>query len=118
MTILMSNVAAAMDKTKLSTLDNTLLQQYARETPSTYCAGCADICESSVAGNIPIGDVMRYLMYARSYDNPYRASTRFRKIPLDIRLQMAKADYSMAERRCPQKMAIGSLMQEALKELT
>jgi len=118
MTILMSNVAAAMDKTRLSSLDRALLQQYARETPSTYCAGCADICESAVAGNIPIGDVMRYLMYARSYDNPYRASTRFRKIPLDIRIQMDKADYSMAERRCPQKMAIGSLMQEALKELS
>ena len=118
MTILMSNVAAAMDKTRLSSLDRALLQQYARETPSTYCAGCADICESAVAGNIPIGDVMRYLMYARSYDNPYRASTRFRKIPSDIRLQMAKADYSMAERRCPQKMAIGRLMQEALKELS
>jgi len=37
---------------------------------------------------------------------------------LDIRIQMDKADYSMAERRCPQKMAIGSLMQEALKELS
>jgi len=118
MTILMSNVAAAMDKTKLSTLDNTLLQQYARERPWTYCAGCADICESAVAGNIPICDVMRYLMYARSYDNPYRASTRFRKIPLDIRIQMAKADYSMAEGRCPQKMAIGRLMREAIIELS
>jgi len=118
MTILMSNVAAAMDRTKLSALDNTLLQQYARETPSTYCAGCADICESAVAGNIPIGDVMRYLMYARSYDNHYRASTRFRKIPLAIRIQMAKTDYSMAEGRCPQKMAIGRLMKEAVKELS
>jgi predicted aldo/keto reductase-like oxidoreductase len=118
MTILMSNVAAAMDKTRLSTLDNTLLQQYARETPGTYCGGCTDICEPAVAGNIPIGDVMRYLMYARSYDNPYRALTRFRKIPLDIRIQMAKADYSAAEGRCPQKMAIGRLMREAIIELS
>jgi hypothetical protein len=31
---------------------------------------------------------------------------------------MAKADYSAAEQRCPQKMAIGKLMQEALKELS
>jgi predicted aldo/keto reductase-like oxidoreductase len=118
MTILMANVAAAMDKTKLSVRENALMQQYARETRSAFCAGCADICESAVAANIPIGDVMRYLMYARSYNNLHRACTRFRKIPPDIRLQMAMADYSAAEQRCPQKMPIGKLMNEALKELS
>ena len=117
MTILMSNVAAAMDKTELSTLDNTLLRQYAQETQSTYCAGCADICESAVREDLPIGDVMRYLMYASSYDNYYRAGNRFRKIPADIRTRMAGADYSAAEQRCPRKIAIGHLMQVALKEL-
>jgi hypothetical protein len=118
MTILMSNVAAARDKTRLSTLDNALLRQYAADTQSTYCAGCADICESAVAGNIPIGDVMRHLMYARSYDNYYRACNRFRKIPADIRTRMAKTDYSTAEQRCPRKIAIGKLMQNAVKELS
>ncbi|MGB5747562.1 MAG: aldo/keto reductase [Desulfobacterales bacterium] len=117
MTILMANIAAAMDQTKLSSRENVLLRQYALETRSAYCAGCADICESAVAGDIPIGDVMRYLMYARSYDNPYRACTHFRKIMPDIRSQMANADYSAAEHQCPQKMAIGQLMQDALKEL-
>jgi len=117
MTILMANVAAAMDQTKLSSRENELLRRYALETRSTYCAGCADICESAVAGDIPIGDVMRYLMYARSYDNPYRGGRRFRKIPSNIRIQMAETDYSMAEGRCPQKMAIGKLMQDALTEL-
>jgi predicted aldo/keto reductase-like oxidoreductase len=118
MTILMANLAAATDRTRLSSRENALLQQYALETRSTYCAGCTDICESAVAANIPIGDVMRYLMYVRSYDNPYRGCTSFRKIPLNTRVQMAKADYSAAEQRCPQKMAIGKLMQEALKELS
>ena len=118
MTILMANVAAARDQARLSSLDKALLQQYARDTQPGYCAGCDEICESAVAGNIPIGDIMRYLMYARSYDNPHRACTRFRKIPRDIRSQMAKADYSDAEQRCPQKMPIGRLMQEALIELS
>ena len=117
MTILKSNVAAAMDKTELSTLENELLRQYARETLSIYCAGCTHICESALSGNIPIGDVMRYLMYARNYDNPYRACSRFRKIPPDIKKQMATADYSKAEQRCPRKIAIGKLVQEALEEL-
>ena len=118
MTILKANVAAARDQQKLSADGNALLQQYARETQRAYCAGCTDRCESAVAGNIPIGDCMRYLMYARSYANPHRACTRFRRIAPEIRLHMANADYSAAERRCPQKMPIGRLMREALKDLS
>ena len=118
MAILTANVSAARDQTRLSSRDRALLEQYARETQSGYCAGCDDICESAVAGTIPIGDIMRYLMYARSYDNPYRACTGFRKIPRDIRSQMAKSDYSSAEQRCPHSMPIARLMQEALRELS
>jgi hypothetical protein len=118
MTILMSNVAAAMDKTKLPIRDMKLLRHYARETSSHYCAGCADICESSVQGNVPISDVMRCLMYVRSYENPQRAKTQFQKLPVNTRRQMTLTDYSLAEQRCPQKMAIGKLMREAVKELS
>lgn len=118
MTILMSNVAAALDKTKLSTLDMELLRQYARESRSHYCAGCADICESSIQGNVPISDVMRCLMYARSYGNPQRAKIRFQKLPEITRRQITLTDYSLAEQRCPQKMAISKLMKEAVDELS
>ena len=117
MTLLMSNVAAAIDRTKVSDRDVNLLQQYAAETRSGYCSGCGDICESAVAGQIPISDVMRYLMYARSYENRQRARTRFQKISLKTRQKMAKTDYSLAEKRCPQKMAIARLMREASLEL-
>jgi predicted aldo/keto reductase-like oxidoreductase len=118
MTILMANVAAAVNKTTLSARDTQLLQQYARETRSSYCAGCTDICESAVAAEVPIGDVMRYLMYARSYDNRRGASHYLKKIPKKQCRQMINLDYSLAEQKCPQKMAIGKLMQEALKELS
>ena len=117
MTILKANVAAAMDKTRLSALDGELLERNARETHSTYCAGCTVICESAMDDPIPIGDVMRYLMYSHSYDNPYRGCRRFRKIPADIKRKMATADYSIAERRCPRGIAIGNLVQEALEKL-
>ena len=117
MTLLMSNVAAAMDKTKLSVGEMDLLQQYARETRWAYCTGCAAICEPAVGGHIPIGDVMRYLMYARSYGDRHRGRIHFQKIPLRIRQQMEGMDYGPAEQRCPQEMAIGRLMREALKEL-
>jgi predicted aldo/keto reductase-like oxidoreductase len=118
MTILKANVAAALNKTELSAHDTELLQRYARETRSDYCTGCTNICQAAVAGNVPIGDVMRYLMYCRSYANPHRACTRYRRIAPDIRLQMANADFTAAERLCPQGMPIGRLMQEALEELS
>jgi dTDP-4-amino-4,6-dideoxygalactose transaminase len=48
MSILMSNAAAAMGRTQLSANDRKLLQRYAQETHSDYCAGCAAVCESAV----------------------------------------------------------------------
>jgi predicted aldo/keto reductase-like oxidoreductase len=118
MTLLMSNVAAALDKTKLSARDMQLLHMYARETHSDYCAGCSDVCQSAIAKELPIGDVMRYLMYARSYGNRLKASSHFKKIPQRIREQMIHLDYGSAEQRCPRKMAIGKLIRAAIKELS
>ena len=118
MTLLMSNVAAALDKTELSARDMQLFRKYARETHSDYCAGCSDICESALATEVPIGDVMRYLMYARSYGNHKKAGERFRKIPQRIRRQLIDLDYTSAEERCPRKMAIGKLIRAAIKELS
>jgi predicted aldo/keto reductase-like oxidoreductase len=116
-TILMANVAAALNKTTLSATDKKLLHRFAVETRSNYCAGCSHICESSMGGRVPVGDVMRYLMYSRSYGEHDRARAEFRTIPLEIRCRMASLDYSPAEQRCPQKMAIGRLMNTALKAL-
>ena len=116
-TILMSNVAAAMNRTKLSSDDKKLLHRYAEETRSVYCTGCTDLCESATAGIAPIGDVMRYLMYSRSYGDHDRAHQLFSRIPQKVRANMATLDYTKAEQRCPQKMAIGKLMRQAVKEL-
>ncbi|MDY6790372.1 MAG: aldo/keto reductase [Thermodesulfobacteriota bacterium] len=118
MTILKANVAAALNRTDLSVKDTDLLHRYAGETHSDYCAGCTQICESNVAMNVPIGDVMRYLMYFRSYGEFDYATAQFKTIPENVRLQMENIDYSLAEKRCPQKMAIGKLMREAVNVLS
>ncbi|MFC1880499.1 aldo/keto reductase [Thermodesulfobacteriota bacterium] len=118
MSILMSNIAAAVNKTELSVRDTNLLQRYAAETQSDYCTGCTNICQSAVGENIPIGDVMRYLMYCRSYGDRHLAMAEFNKIPENIRRRLANTDYSKAEQRCPQTIAIGQLMREAVKELS
>jgi hypothetical protein len=57
-------------------------------------------------------------MYCHSYGDRDRAVAKFRRIPVRLREQMAKTDYSMAEKRCPQKMAIGKLMKTALQVLS
>jgi len=117
MTILMSNVAAALDKTQLSTRDRSMLQQFARETRTAYCTGCTAICESCVEREAPIGDVMRYLMYCNSYDDYKLAADGFRKIPQKIRARLTRLDYSRAERNCPQGLPIARLIQEAKNKL-
>ena len=118
MAILMSNTAASMGKMKLSFNDRKLLQQYAQETHSDYCTGCTAICESAIAGDVPVGKLMRYLMYSRQYGEHDHACERFKNIAPGIRQKMNDLDYSLAEQRCPQKMQIGRLMREANAELS
>jgi len=117
MTILMANIAAAMDKTRLSAADLEQMAGYADATSCSYCAGCSDICENAVAGNVPIADIMRYLMYAESYGDYERAAARFRNLPESARRRLNHIDYSEAEHRCPQKIAIGRLMAQAKQRL-
>jgi predicted aldo/keto reductase-like oxidoreductase len=118
MSILMANTAAAMDKTEISARDTELLKRVAHETRSGYCSGCSDNCESAVGGEVPIGKVMRYLMYSRSYGDRDRARRKFQRIPVEVRQRMRTVDYTAAEEICPQKMRIVRLIHDALDELS
>jgi predicted aldo/keto reductase-like oxidoreductase len=113
--LLMTNVAAAVDRTRLGAGEKRLLQAVARETRSAYCAGCTRICESALAEPVPLGDVMRCLMYSRSYGEHERARRRFGEISAALRRRMAAVDYTPAEARCPQAIAIGERVREALE---
>jgi predicted aldo/keto reductase-like oxidoreductase len=117
MTILKANASAAMDETTFSSQEIDVLDQYALETASNYCTGCASLCESEINNEVPISDVMRYLMYSRCYGESERAKSAFRRIPSKTRNLLAKLDYGEAERKCPQGMQIGRLMREAVIEL-
>ena len=117
MKILMANVSAAKKNAEFSSQDNLLLNQYAHETASKYCAGCASMCESEIDFQIPISDIMRYLMYARCYGESERAKSAFNGLPSKVRRQMKNIDYREVERKCPQRMQIGRLMKEAAIEL-
>ncbi len=117
MTILMSNVAAALDRTKLTSEDRKLMDAFALETSGGYCAGCTSICEPAIGQAAPVGDIMRFLMYYNSYGEVEHARNCFAAIPIEVREKLETIDYSGAERLCPQKIKIAELVMRAVKTL-
>jgi len=113
---LRQNVAAALDKKELTQLDKEVFKNYAAETCSGYCAGCANICDSVAAG-VPVGDIMRYLMYYNSFGDTQTARQLFAEIPQQTRDKMLTTDYAVAESRCPQRLPIARLMGQAVRTL-
>jgi predicted aldo/keto reductase-like oxidoreductase len=114
--MLMTNIAAVLDKTKLAAEDMDVLRQYAQATCSGYCAGCASICEQAAAG-VPVGDIMRALMYHNSYGDKALAKAVFAQIPAETRRRLLSVDYGAAEARCPNRMPITRLVAEAVNKL-
>ncbi len=115
--VLTSNIAAALDKTKLTRADMDVLGEYAKATCSGYCAGCADICDSVLPDMPYTSDIMRYLMYYNSYGQQERARELFASIPADVRNKLLSIDYSSAEACCPQHIPISKLIAEAVSKL-
>lgn len=118
MTLLQANVSAAVNKTALSSNDKQLMAQYAGETSSVYCSGCAELCEKAIANAVPISDIMRYLMYHCNYGDQQHAIRLFNDLPFDTRKRILQVNYSKAEQCCPQKMPIAQLMRKAVAKLS
>ena len=114
---LTSNIAAALDKTKLTQADSQALTEYARETCDGYCAGCANICNAALPDTPCVSDIMRYLMYYKSYGEHNEAKQLFAQIPANVRNKLLSKDFSQAEARCPQHLPIGKLVTEAVTRL-
>lgn len=118
MTILQANVDAALNKKELSGRDRQRLQQYAQHTAPGYCAGCSQICESAIDYDVPISDILRYAMYHHSYGDRDTALRLFNELPADIKSNILKADYSIAEKYCPQNIQIGKVLKKAYENLS
>ncbi len=116
MTLLKANAEAASDPAPLTSGEMRRFEQYASETAAEYCSGCSRICEAEVGHRIPIGDVMRYHMYNRTYGQLDWARDNFKALPREVHHHMAGLDFRAAERRCPQKMPIAKLMRQALED--
>ena len=115
--LLTENVAAVLDKTKLTQADTKVFKEYARATCSGYCAGCGHICNSAMPDVPYVSDIMRHLMYYNSYGEHQEARELFAKIPGTVRGKLLSANYSPAEARCPQHLPIGKLVAEAVGKL-
>jgi len=113
---LILNVAAVQDKTKLTKADMEFLKEYAAAVCDGYCAGCSEICDSALPG-MYVSDIMRYLMYCNSYGEQEEARELFAAIPISARKKLLNIDYSLAEKRCPQHLAIGKLVAQAVSKL-
>ena len=118
MTILQANVAAALNKKHLSEGDKQCMEQYAQQTAPGYCGGCANICEPAVDLDIPISDILRYSMYYHSYGDRDTAVKLFNTLPSDVKSNIHEADYSKAEKYCPQKIRIGKVLKKTLRDLS
>jgi predicted aldo/keto reductase-like oxidoreductase len=112
LTIMATNAAAAVDQTRLSKSDHALLARYARETSADYCAGCERLCSDVLPERVPIGDVMRCLMYFHSYQDHGLARSTFESLPARTKELLTRLDFGEAERSCPRKLPIGQLMRE------
>jgi predicted aldo/keto reductase-like oxidoreductase len=113
LTIMAANAVAASDQTGLSASDRALLARYARESCNDYCAGCGRICIQAVSNRVPINDIMRCLMYARSYQDVALARSTFHVLPDETGALLNRLDFGAAERSCPRNLPIGRLMKEA-----
>ena len=109
-------VAAAVDRTSLSRIDLDRLNSHARATRHTFCSSCASRCEPA-AGNLPVSDVLRFLMYSGRPGGLERARREFTGLPEDVRRRLATANLAAAERACPNALPLAELVREALRRL-
>jgi predicted aldo/keto reductase-like oxidoreductase len=114
---LTSNVAAVLDKTELSQSDLEFMDSYAKQTCSGYCAGCANLCAAAVPQMPYVSDVLRSLMYHRRYGDTRIAKEVFSEVAGLVNGPISGFDYRPAEKVCPNRIAIGSLMRQAQKLL-
>lgn len=114
LTIMAANAVAAVDQKRLSASDRALLDRYAVTSSGDYCAGCGRICSLAVSNAVPVHDVMRCLMYARSYQDFTLAKATFDSLMGHHSKEwLNQLDLKKAERACPRNLPIGRMVKEA-----
>ena len=113
---LKENIAAALDKSKLTQAEQDALQRFADATKHLSCDGCQHHCNPAVDAPVQIGTTMRYLMNHDMYGEPEKAKRLFSELPEEAR-QIARVDYSKAAKACPNGLDVAGLMKRASEVL-
>ena len=108
---LRENIAAALDRTPLTSAEKDALDRYALSTRPFACDGCDRLCSAAAGGEARIGDTLRALMYHDAYGDTGRARELFARLPAARGL--ATADLSAASRACPHGVDVAGLMKRA-----
>lgn len=111
---LKENVAAAVDKSKLSSLERESIDKYAAATRGLACDGCDHLCNPAVDAPVQIGATMRYLMYHDVYGQDELARELFHKLPPEAQ-SLDRVDFSPANRVCPNGLDVAHHMARAAK---
>jgi predicted aldo/keto reductase-like oxidoreductase len=106
------NVAAALDKTKLTQAETESLYQYAAATRHLACDGCDHLCGAAVDAPVQIGNTLRYLMYHDVYGRKEVARDLFRALPAEAR-NFAHLDFRAAAAACPHGLDIDGYLKRA-----
>jgi predicted aldo/keto reductase-like oxidoreductase len=109
---LRENIAAALDRTSLTTSETEALERYAQATRPFACDGCDHLCNAVVAADARIGDTMRFLMYHDAYGEQERARHLYAKLPAGAR-GLSQVDLTPANRACPHGVDVAGLMKRA-----
>ncbi len=109
---LRENIAAALDKTKLTEAETEELWRYAAATRDMACDGCDHLCGAAVDAPVQIGPTLRYLMYHDVYGQPETAKRLFRALPPEAR-RIAHLDFGKAMSACPNSVDIARYMRRA-----
>jgi predicted aldo/keto reductase-like oxidoreductase len=113
---LRQNIAAALDRTELSSMEWDSLRRYDRETRHLACEGCDHHCNPAVDAPVRIGDTMRYLMYHDTYGERAKARMLFRELPAEAQ-KIAGVDFTGATRACPHGIDVAAHMKRAVEVL-
>ncbi len=109
---LKENIAAALDLEDLGQAEWEAIQEYARATRPHACSGCDQICGAAVAAPVPIGSVMRYVMYHDVYGEPDNARELFARLPAGAR-DLSRIDFRPANAACPHGVDVAGHMARA-----
>jgi len=113
---LRENIAAALDRSKLTQRENAALERYAALTRPYACDGCEHLCGAALDGQVRIGTTLRYLMYHDAYGERERAKDLFRALYPGAR-RLSGLDWDKASRACPHGVDIAAHMRRAQEVL-